>query len=129
MGLGKALNYALELGISQFIEVKCLDLTKELYNKLNDIDGLVIHHGKNSYAGIISFTIKGIDSKSVKDMLWSNDDRKNFELSVVPATSTPLDSGRWAAVDLLRASIHYTTTTDDINAFCDALKQIIDSNK
>jgi selenocysteine lyase/cysteine desulfurase len=88
--------------------------------------------------GIVTFWIHGLDSAEVKRLLSqpvagsaggsnNNDDKSlfSFEVSVVPATSTPLDSARTGVPDLLRTSVSYTSTRDEVDLFCDRLESII----
>ena len=50
--------------------------------------------------------------------------RSIFELSVVPATSTPADSAKMLAVDLVRASLSYENTLEQVNCFCEKLEKL-----
>jgi selenocysteine lyase/cysteine desulfurase len=53
---------------------------------------------------------------------------EGFELSVVPAISTPMDSAKLKVPDLVRASVSYTNTEDEINAFSQSLASLLGSS-
>jgi cysteine desulfurase / selenocysteine lyase len=114
-----------------------------LYEKLNELahrnndggpDGVRLHYKPE--CGIVTFWIHGCDAADVKRLLSQsvavavvgsndNDESVSFEVSVVPATSTPLDSARTGVPDLLRASVSYTSTRDEVDLFCDRLTYIV----
>ena len=86
------------------------------------LPGVRLHHGGSATCGIVAFWSDGVAAQSLADRLWE----EGFELSVVPATSTPLDSARTGVPDLVRASVSYTTTEDEIRAFCGALAAFLE---
>jgi hypothetical protein len=58
-----------------------------------------------------------------KERLWHGDDDADdyvrFEVAVVPATSTPINSALTRVPHLLRASVlYYTTTTEELDLLC-----------
>jgi len=117
LGLGEAVCLAMEQGLSQ-ISCDIQRLSALLRNVLEEeIPSVCIHHKESTTCGIVTFYCRDVDARSVQDAMW----KLGFELSVVPATSTPLDSSITNVVDLVRASISYTTTEEEIRAFCSAL--------
>jgi selenocysteine lyase/cysteine desulfurase len=123
LGLGEAVRYATEdIGIAE-ISKTIHELSITLRDMLEALPNVQLHHG-DSPAGIITFMASSIDAVTVKERLWSGKVVK-FEVSVVPATSTPLDSAHTHVPDLVRASVSYTTTIDDIEMFVEKLASII----
>ena len=63
----------------------------------------------------------------IKNKLWEVDDENGyrFSVSVAPATSTPLDSSRNNVSDLIRVSVSYTNTNEEIHWFCQRLSNIL----
>jgi selenocysteine lyase/cysteine desulfurase len=125
LGLGEAIRFAMnEMGLDHICAC-CELLVAELVALLEEIDGIDLHHA--SSCGIVTFSVRDIDAAAVKELLWNwqPEDDCRFEVSVVPATSTPLDSARCQVLDLVRASISYTTSIEDIERFCTRLKAII----
>ena len=125
LGLGQAAQYAMnEMGLDH-ISSCCRLVAEELVALLNEMDDIDLHH--ESSCGIVTFTVRGIDSATVKDQLWTKQtgDDCRFEVSVVPATSTPLDSAQCRVPDLVRASVSYTTSLQDVERFVTRLQTII----
>ncbi|KAL3941085.1 MAG: hypothetical protein SGARI_000708, partial [Bacillariaceae sp.] len=116
LGLGEAVHFAMEQGMPQ-VARSILELSALLRSRLSKIPGLMIHHENTTKCGIVTFQCSGLESRAVVNALWE----KGFELSVVPATSTPMDSSRTGVPDLVRASLTYVTTEEEIEAFCSAL--------
>lgn len=110
----------------QHISACCELMEAELSAVLEAMDGIDVHH--ESSCGIVTFSVRGVDAATVKDLLWTQPSENGcrFEVSVVPATSTPLDSARCQVPDLVRASVSYTTSLDDIENFCTRLKVIVE---
>lgn len=126
LGLREAIRYAMdEVGIEP-IESRCQELAKTLVNQLQSMNGIHVHHDTNSSCGIVTFSIEGVDSSRFKELMWTKqpDDERRFEVSVVPATSTPLDSARCHVPDLVRASLSYTNSVNDIDEFCKRLTSL-----
>jgi selenocysteine lyase/cysteine desulfurase len=120
LGLGEAVRYAMDEVGMEYISNRCQALGMELIHQLQSINGVHVHHDSSSSCGIVTFSIHGVDAATVKEQLWTKqpEDNCQFEVSVVPATSTPLDSARCQVPDLVRASVSYTNSIDDIKAFC-----------
>jgi cysteine desulfurase/selenocysteine lyase len=71
--------------------------------------------------GIVTFSIQGKYPAEVKRILTNT---YGFAISVVPATSTPLDSSRTQVRDLVRASLSYFNTSEEIELFVKAVGEI-----
>ena len=124
LGLGVAVQETLGTGINLIFQ-RVQRKARELYNLLRQIEGVTMYYKPD--CGLVTFCVESIDSETIKTELWKGNTR--FEVSVVPATSTPLDSASTKVPNLVRASIHNTTTTADIEAFCERLDSIITALK
>ena len=51
--------------------------------------------------------------------------KEGYDLSIVPATSTPLDSAMTKVPDLIRVSISYVTTHEEIDQFVNTLMSFL----
>lgn len=123
LGLGKAIEHALTVGSSQITDSIVNDLVPYLYQRLRTMPH--VHLYCPPECGIVTFWVDGKDSVDVQRALWHFDeDGKRFEVSVVPATSTPLDSARTKAPNLVRVSLSYTTTTQELDLFVDRLSRL-----
>lgn len=125
LGLGEAVRYAMnEMGMDHICAC-CELIVSELTLLLRDMNGIELHH--DSSCGIVTFSVRDVDAATAKELLWTkqSQDDCRFEVSVVPATSTPLDSARCSVPDLVRASVSYTTSVEDIEKFCMRLKAVV----
>lgn len=122
LGLGVAVHEALDEGLD-CIWAKIHSNAQVLYKSLQQIDSVRTYYAPEG--GLVTFWVEGKDSELIKKSLWEGDTK--FETSVVPATSTPLDSARTRVPNLVRASVSYMTTTDDIALFCTRLDEIVSS--
>ena len=139
LGLGEAIRHAREdIGMNR-VQSTILALAQEMQRRLEKLHSKMIHLHHVSECGIVTFHVANIPSQTIKDMLWqggdhnddtvvNNNNNKNikFETSLVPATSTPLDSAQTSVPDLVRVSLSYTNTVEDIEAFCVRLESILD---
>ena len=122
LGLGVAVEYAMAVSI-QRIQSECQTLARHLRERLASLPTIRLHHGISSECAIVTFYSTCLDSKVVKERMLG----EGFELSVVPATSTPIDSAKMDVPDLVRASISYTNTQEDVDSFLKSLSLILDA--
>jgi selenocysteine lyase/cysteine desulfurase len=120
LGLGVAIKACLRVG-PENIEKECRRLSKLLRGKLAEIPNVLIHHKSTVSCGIVTFYSTVLDSATVRKEMQ----KEGFELSVVPATSTPFDSAKTKVPDLVRVSLSYTNTPEEINAFVRSLKILL----
>eukprot|EP00536_Pseudo-nitzschia_multiseries_P001206 jgi/Psemu1/294319/fgenesh1_pm.15_\ len=116
LGLGEAVCVAMERGLTDIARDIQL-LSSLLKDNLEKIPNIAIHHTDSTTCGIVTFFCHDVNARIVQAEMWG----QGFELSFVPATSTPLDSSTTNVPDLVRASISYTTTEKEIYNFCDTL--------
>eukprot|EP00978_Attheya_sp_CCMP212_P036487 scaffold165837_cov51-Attheya_sp.AAC.2 len=95
---------------------------------------------------IVTFSVDGMEPIAVKKKMESAREKRkqlvstiaaeedgeslenhSFQLSVVPATSTPLDSAEMMVGDLLRASLSYFNTYAEIDLLCSKLASALKS--
>lgn len=115
LGLGEAVCIAMEKGLTD-ISRDIQHLSALLRNELESMP-VRIHHKESTTCGIVTFSCENVDARTLQATMW----KEGFELSMVPATSTPLDSSTTNVPDLVRASVSYTTTEKDILHFCKTL--------
>lgn len=134
LGLGEAARYAVhDIGLDT-IQTKIQQSAVQLKERLRRIEQVKIHHDSAlATSGIVTFAVTGMNASDVKAALWLGEEEggagsAKYDVSVVPATSTPLDSARLQLPDLVRASVSYTTTIDEIESFCHRLDYISHAN-
>ena len=132
LGLGRAVAYAMQKNIG-WIENQCRMLGSAMKHKLKALnkelqnDKIYIHHDNDhiphAQCGIISFYVRGCNASQIKENLLDC----GITTSIVPPTSTPFDSARSGLGDreLLRISLSYFNTNEEIDLCCDKLATII----
>jgi len=78
-----------------------------------------VHDLGRKRSGIVTFTKAGVDPKSIADTLRI----QGINVSVAPVTAARLDLEARSLTALVRASMHYFNTHDEIIRFVDAVKQ------
>ncbi len=122
IGLGVALDYALKWGLED-IRDRVVTLADELRTGIREIDGVMIHDLGRTRCGIVSFSLDGRDPVSVQRCLAE----RNINVSVSPKAYTRLDmEQRGLHAGLVRASVHYYNTIEEIDFFCHVLNNLPD---
>ena len=124
LGLGKAVDYALQIGIDRIWQRVQL-LASVLRKQLREIDGITVHDFGDQQSGIVTFSVNGIDSGLVKNALAE----KRINVSIGKASSTPIYMNKNHLNNILRASIHYYNTEEEMSFFCGVLLSIIVDKK
>ncbi|MDB5119165.1 MAG: aminotransferase class V-fold PLP-dependent enzyme [Sphingobacteriales bacterium] len=120
IGLGKAVEYALAVGIDR-ISQRIIYLADLMRNQLRNVNGLTVHDVGEKLCGIITFSVNSLDCIVVKNKLAI----RNINISVGQAKSTMYYMEKNKLTTILRASVHYYNTEVEITLFCDAMKQIL----
>ncbi len=119
-GLGLAVDYLNSIGMKN-IERYEEKLTKYLYQKAKEINGIEILSGKSKQFGpILSFNIPGLHSHDVAFLL----DKKGIEIRSGFHCAQPLIEDKLKANGAARASLYLYNTKEEIDAFTAELKEI-----
>src|SRR5262245_20157434 len=116
IGLGVAIDYALQWGL-EGIWARITHLAQELRQQLSAVDGVTVWDQGVERCGIVSFTVAGRDADGVQRLLA----RARINVSVSRVSSTRLDMEARGLPDLVRASVHYYNTAEEIERFCSLL--------
>ena len=119
LGLGKAVEYALNIGVDRIWQ-RVQYLANLLRRQLAGIDGVTVHDFGDQQCGIVTFSVKGMDSSLVKSALAEN----NINVSVGKAISTLIYMNKNRLASNVRASVHYYNTEEEINVMCAALNAV-----
>lgn len=123
LGLGTAVEYALELGI-EGIRDRIRALAEMMLSRLAGIPGVELHGGPEPAGGIVAFTVRGQPAEQVKACLTA----QGINVSTVPLPparpgailqATPPDAP--AAV---RASVHCYNTAAEVDRLVSALRRL-----
>ena len=117
LGLGKAIDYALELGVDRIWE-RIQFLSRLTRQRLEEIPGVTVHDRGDTLCGIVTFSVAGKDSAQVKKELAE----RKINVSIGRAGSTLLYMNKKHLVSVVRASVHYYNTEEEIDLLCVALR-------
>jgi cysteine desulfurase/selenocysteine lyase len=117
LGLGKAVEYFLLTGPDRIWE-RIQFLSGELRKQLKKITGITVHDQGSIQCGIVTFTLDGIESSWIKARLAE----QNINVSVGMAISTFTYMNRHHLKSVVRASLHYYNTEEEISRMCQSLR-------
>lgn len=120
LGLGAAVRYATEVGVEAGWR-RIRRLAAALRERLGDLPGVEVRDAGRVKCGIVGFTVDDADPASVRDDLRARD----VNVSVSPRSSTLLDSDDRDLPDLVRASVHYYNTEEEVGRFVRALRAVV----
>ena len=116
IGLGVAINYALSWGLDA-IEARVTALADGLRERLAALDGVHVHDQGLRRCAIVTFTVDGVSARAVQRRLAES----AVNTSVSVASSARLDLPRRGLSELVRASVHYYNTDDELDRLVNAL--------
>lgn len=117
LGLGRAIEYALDLGLPAIWD-RVAALAGELRSRLRAIDGVAVHDLGRTKCGIVTFTVHGVKSENLVSELRT----RSVNVDVSTPADTRLDFEARRLSSLVRASVHYFNTDDEITRFCDLVE-------
>jgi cysteine desulfurase / selenocysteine lyase len=118
MGLKAAVNYANSIGMEKIWE-RIKQLADYLRSQLLNIDGVEIHDKGFVKGGIVSFTFKNYTVKEIKQTLAQH----NINVSVTFTANSLLDMKSKQLDSVVRASVHYYNTIEEIDKLCAILSK------
>lgn len=119
LGLARAVDYALSIGVDRIWQ-RVQHLAALLRRQLSQLPGLTLHDRGAPLCGIVTFSISGVDSLTVKTRL----SEKHINVSVGSAQSTLIYMNRNQLTSVVRASVHYYNTEEEVARFCEAVREI-----
>ncbi len=119
LGLGAAARYAREWGLEAIAE-RVGALAARLREGLGGVEGANVHDLGLRKCGIVSLTVDGLTSTEVKDALAE----RAINVSVNPRHYTLFDMEARGLPDLVRASVHYYNSEDEVDRLVDAVAAI-----
>lgn len=115
-GLGVAIDYAMGWDIDVTWD-RIQFLAGRLRSSLRELGFVQLHDLGKAQCGIVTFTVDGVDSNLVKQQLA----QEKINVTVSLEEYSRLDLADRGLKNLVRASVHYYNTEEEIERFCKAL--------
>jgi selenocysteine lyase/cysteine desulfurase len=112
LGLITAIDYAMQWGLDT-IWRRIKELSYRLRTLLSPIPGVIVHDRGITQCGIVTFTVEGLEPAEIKRKLAE----KHINVTVAVRNSTLLDLEARNLTQMIRASVHYYNTEDEIQRF------------
>ena len=116
IGLGVAIDYALGWGIENTWP-RISGLASTLREGLRSIPGVTVRDIGAQQCGIVSFTVEGKEPEEIRRRLSA----EQINVWTSPLRFTRLDMSRRGLESVVRASVHYYNSEQEIDRFCEVL--------
>jgi selenocysteine lyase/cysteine desulfurase len=123
IGLATAIDYALGWGLHT-IENRVVMLANRLRDSLAQVSGVTVHDQGHRRCGIVTFTATDATAGEIQQKLA----RENINVTTSNLAYNRLDMEDRGLTQLVRASVHYYNTDQEIERFCSELHRIIKDN-
>jgi cysteine desulfurase / selenocysteine lyase len=110
IGLGVAADYALEVGVEAIWE-RVQALAAALRARLSALSGVAVHDRGRVLGATVTFTVADRAAAAVQTELA----RRHVNVSVMDAASARLDLDARGIIEMVRASVHYFNTDEEID--------------
>lgn len=120
IGLGVAVDYALSRGLKP-IERRVHNLAAALRTRLATLPGVKVYDQGRVQCGITTFATPMMEATKIQKALRE----RKINVSVSTPSSTRFDAVIRTLPDLVRASVHYYNTEDEVERFVDELRGIL----
>ena len=119
LGLGRAIDYALETGLVAIWE-RVQTLAEALRANLERVPGVTVHDIGAIKCAIVTFTVDGLDSHYLCRLLRG----RSINVDVSTAEDSRLDFEARDLRPMIRASIHYFNTIHEIERFVEEVQAL-----
>jgi selenocysteine lyase/cysteine desulfurase len=119
IGLGVAVEYALGWGMGA-IQQRVTSLAEHLRTELARLPGLSVHDLGAMRCGIVTFSVANHSPAEIKQALAA----QCINVTTSSRASTLLDMDARHLAGVVRASVHYYNTEDEVARFCAALAEL-----
>lgn len=119
VGLGVAVDYAMELGVADTYE-RVLALSSMLRDGLEAIPGVEVRDLGRERCGIVTFTLDGVEAQAIKAALRE----QRINVSVSSPAGALLDALRRDLPEMVRASVHYYNTEEEVQQLLAAVERL-----
>ena len=120
IGLGVAVDYALGQGLHA-IAARVQGLASDLRDMLDALPGVTVRDKGLERCGIVTFTCETMPAPELKSALA----RRRINVSLSEASGTLLDMRERGLTAMIRASVHYYNSEEELERFAAALAELI----
>jgi selenocysteine lyase/cysteine desulfurase len=120
VGLGVAIDYAMQWGLDA-IWRRVRTLAYDLRSRLAALPGVLVHDRGLVQCGIVTFTVEGRDPADIQRLL----DKHHINVSVTVREFTLLDLSERNLKSMVRASVHYYNSEEEIERFVQAIHMLL----
>jgi len=120
IGLGVGIDYALQWSLDP-IWRRIKALAYSLRARLSTLPGVIVRDHGVTQCGIVTFSIEGKDPEAIQRELAQH----NINVSITTRSSTRLDMEARGLTSMVRASVHYYNSEEEVELFCTTLAGII----
>jgi selenocysteine lyase/cysteine desulfurase len=124
IGLGVAIDYALSWGLEP-IQQRITALASTLRARLASLPGVSVHDPGVVRCGIVSFTAAGHTAAEIQQALAQS----RINVTVSQQSSTRLDMEARGLTSVVRASVHYYNSEDEVERFCTTLAAFLGNTR
>jgi selenocysteine lyase/cysteine desulfurase len=114
-----AIDYALQWELDKTWR-RVRDLAYALRTGLSPIPGTIVHDRGITQCGIVTFTVEGKDPAEIKRVLAS----QQINITVAERSSTLLDLSARNLTSMVRASVHYYNSEEEVEHFLQAIEAL-----
>jgi selenocysteine lyase/cysteine desulfurase len=118
VGLGVAVDYALEIGIDAIRE-RIRGLASGLRDGLRGVEGVTLLDRGAVLGATVTFTVDGVNPVAVRDRLAA----RRVNVSVMERASAQLDFGPRGIESAVRASVHYYNDDGDLDRLVEGVRE------
>jgi cysteine desulfurase / selenocysteine lyase len=118
VGLERAIDYALELGVEAIWE-RVRDLGARLRAQLAELDRVTVRDVGEERCAIVTFDVAEVPADHVMETLR----RRGINVSVSATSSAVIESLERGLPDLVRASPHYFNTSNELDRLVEAVAE------
>jgi cysteine desulfurase/selenocysteine lyase len=120
IGLGVAIDYALQWGLDT-IWRRIKTLAYNLRTRLSTLPGVIVRDRGVIQCGIVTFSVDGKDPEEIQQKLAD----QHINVTVSVQSGTRFDMEERGLTSLVRASVHYYNSEEEIERFCNVLQSML----
>jgi len=120
IGLGVAIDYALQWGMDTLWR-RIKNLAYKLRTQLSPLPGVIVRDRGVTQCGIVTFSVEDKDPQEIQLALR----QQNINISVSNRSGTLLDMDARGLDSLVRASVHYYNSEEEVDRFCKAVEALL----